>query len=139
MDAFAEYGHAIASLAGLVVLWGVMNPLSAIKKGRAGAVSGGAPPSSSYSDPAYRWYRAYANLTESVPFFAMALVAAILAGSSPVWVNLLASVFLLIRIAMAVIHVQGIGKPSGGLRSIVFTMGWAISIILAVLAIIAAF
>ena len=51
----------------------------------------------------------------------------------------MASVFLLIRIAMAVIHVQGIGKPSGGVRSIVFTVGWAISIILAVLAIIAAF
>lgn len=139
METFASYGHAIASLAGMVLLWAVMNPLSAIMKEKAGAVPGGPPPSSDYGNAAYRWYRAYANLTETMPFFVAAVTAAMLAGASPYWVNLLAALFLLSRIAVAVIHVRGIGKPSGGARSIVFVIGWALNIALAVFALVAVF
>ncbi len=138
MEAFDAYGHAIVALALMVIVWGAMNPLSAINKEKAGAAPGGSVPED-YTDPAYRWQRAYANLTEVMPFFVAAVVAAMLAGASAVWVNWLASLFLLSRIAVAVAHVRGIGKPSGGLRSILFTVGWAISLALAVLAMVAVF
>ena len=84
MDQFAQYGLAIVSLGGVVLLWAVLNPLSAVAKDKAGAPSGGAP-EADYGLPAYRWYRAYGNLTETAPFFFAAVAAAILAGANPFW------------------------------------------------------
>ena len=138
MQTFSEYGHAIASIAGMVLVWAALNPLSAIKKEKAGAESGGAPPED-YTSSAYRWYRAYMNLTETMPFFVAAVGAAILAGAAPFWVNLLASVFLVSRVVMVYVHVSGIGNKSGGPRSILFTVGWVCCIALAAFAIAAVF
>ncbi|MGR3712102.1 MAG: MAPEG family protein [Shimia sp.] len=138
MEQFAEYGHAIASLAGMVLLWAVLNPLSSIIKEKAGAIPGGAP-EADYAQPAYRWYRAYGNLVETAPFYTLAVGGAILAGASPFWVNLLASLVFVSRIAMAYVHCKGIGKASGGLRSYLFIFGWACLIALAILTIVAVF
>ena len=138
MEPMLAYSHALVSIAGMVLIWAVLSPLSAIKKESAGAEAGGAPPED-YANPAYRWFRAYMNLTETMPSFLGAVGAAILAGAAPFWVNLLASIFFLSRIAVAIVHIRGIGKKSGGLRSIVYTVGWACCIALAVLAIIAVF
>ena len=139
MEPFSDYAHAIVSLAGLVLLWAVLNPLSAILKEKAGAAPGGAPPESDYASRPYRAFRAYSNLTETLPAFAAALTAAILAGANPFWVNLLASIFFVSRIVVAYVHIQGIGKASGGLRSLIFALGWATCIGLAVVAAAAAF
>ena len=138
MEHFAEYGHAVVSLAGLGLLWAVLGPLSAVMKERSGAAPGGdvAP---DYANPAYRWSRAYANLTETAPAFVAVVVAAMAAGASPFWTNLLAALFLLSRIVVAFVHIRGLGKPAHGLRSILFTIGWASVTILAVFAIIAVF
>ena len=138
MEAFSEYGHALASVAGMVLMWAVLSPLSSIKKEKAGAEVGAAP-AEDYENPAYRWYRAYMNLTETMPFFVGAVGTAMLAGASPFWVNLLASLFLVSRIAAAYVHIQGIGKKSGGPRSMLFVVGWACCIVLAILAIVAVF
>ena len=136
MDGFETYGHALVSVAGTVMLWVGMGPVSATMKEKAGAAPGGTVPED-YSNPAFRWHRAYANLTESLPAFAAAVMVAVLAGASPFWVNLLASLFLVSRIAMAYVHVQAIGKPAGGLRSILFGVGWAATAIIAVFGILA--
>ena len=66
-------------------------------------------------------------------------VAAILLGVSPFWVNLLASIALLARVVMLVIHLRGIGKPHSGVRSVAYVVGWACMFILGLIALVAAF
>jgi len=75
------------------------------------------------------------NAMEMSGLYAGAVVAAILSGASPFWVNLLASIFLLTRLVVAFVHIKGIGKPDQGVRSILFGIGWLISIVLALMAI----
>jgi len=65
-------------------------------------------------------------------------VAAILAGASPFWVNLLATVFLLSRLVVAFIHIRGIGAENMGPRTMIFVVGWAACLILGLMAIVAA-
>jgi uncharacterized MAPEG superfamily protein len=138
MEAFEAYGHAIVALALTVLLWAAIGPVSAVMKEKVGAAPGGSVPED-YATPAYRWQRAYANLTESLPAFAAAVLIAMLAGASPFWINLFAALFLVGRIAMAVVHVQGLGKPSGGLRSILYSVGWLATILIALFAAVAVF
>jgi uncharacterized MAPEG superfamily protein len=138
MDAFAPYWHSIIAMMIIVLLWAVMGPVSAVMKEKAGAAPGGSVPED-YASPAYRWDRAYANLTEGLPAFAIAVFGAMLAGANPFWINLFTALFVVGRIAMAVVHVQGVGKPSGGLRSILYSVGWAMTILIAVFAIVAVF
>ncbi len=138
MDVFAPYGHAIVAMA-LIGLFGlVMGPLVGRQKAMQG-LPPGATPQADYSASAYRWHRAYLNLTESMGFFIAVTLAAILAGASPFWVNLLASVFLVARIAMTVIHVGGLGRADMSLRSVAFGAGLFACVILAMLAIAGVF
>lgn len=138
MEQFSQYEHALASIAGLVLLWAVLNPLSALKKEAQGTVAGGNP-EPDYKNPAYRWHRTYQNLTEVFGVFCGVVFAAILAGANPFWVNLLASAFFASRLLMAFVHVRGIGRPSGGLRSMIFVFGWAMCSALAIFTLIAVF
>lgn len=138
MEQFSAYGHAIVAVAATALIGLVLNPLSAIKKSAKGVTSGSLP-EPDYADPTYRWARAYLNLTEMMGLFVGATVAAMLAGASPFWVNLLASLFLLSRLVVAVVHVRGLGKPDTGLRTAIFTVGWAAAIGLSLLAIAAVF
>ncbi len=138
MEAFAEYSHAIVAIALTALIGLAINPFSAIWKTSKGVTAGG-PPNADYEDPAYRMDRAYQNLTEMMGIFTGVTAAAILAGASPFWVNLFASLFFVSRIAVAYVHVKGIGKPVQGPRTFIFVFGWACCIALAVLAIWAAF
>jgi len=133
MEHFDDYSHALASIALMVVLGQVLAIYSALKKNQAGVPSGGLP-TADYGDPTFRASRAFLNATEQMGMFVGATVAAILVGASPVAVNLLASVFVLSRIIVAVVHIRGIGKADNGVRSIVFTIGWLCSLGLAGLA-----
>lgn len=137
MEAFSAYGLAMISIAGCALIGLVLGPVSAARNGARGVVSGSLP-QPDYADPAYRWSRAHLNLTEMMGLFAAAAMAAILAGANPFWVNLLACVFFLGRIAVAIVHISGVGKPDAGPRTMVFTIGWLASIALAILAIFAA-
>lgn len=138
MEPFAPYGHAIVALAGVALLTLLMSPLSAMRKSSEGIVPG-AQPEADYASGAYRWHRAYGNLAESVGTFVAVTLAAMLAGASPFWVNLLASAFLAIRVALAVVHIKGIGKPDMSVRSFTYVAGWLICVILAILAIVGVF
>lgn len=123
MTGFAEYGHALLAIVGLTLVQLVLSPLSAIRKTKAGLAPGAQPPAD-YSDACYRWHRAYGNLVESMPAFIGLTLAAILAGGTPFWVNLFASGFLLLRLVLAVVHINGIGKADMGLRSFTYVAGW---------------
>ncbi|MGR3314463.1 MAPEG family protein [Roseovarius indicus] len=138
MTGFAEYGHALVAIVGLALLQLVLSPLSAIRKTQAG-LAPGAQPVADYSDSCYRWHRAYDNLTESMAAFVGLTLAAILAGGSPFWVNLFASGFLLLRLVLAVVHINGIGKPDMGLRSFTYVAGWLMCLGLAYLVVKAVF
>ena len=138
MEAYAQYSHAIASLVIFTLIVLFMSPFSALAKAGKG-LAPGATPQQDYSDKAYRLNRAYLNGTETLPAFLAVTVAAILLGANPFWVNLLASVALVARVVMLVIHLQGIGKPNSGLRSMAYVGGWACMVILGLMALVAAF
>ncbi len=136
MEAFAEYGHAIASVALTVIFGLVMSPLSAMRK-TAAKLAPGAEPEADYGSSVYRWHRAYANLSETMGFFVASVAAAILAGADPFWVNLLASIFFVSRLVLAVVHIKGIGKPDMSARSFLYVAGWLACIILCLMAVMA--
>ena len=138
MEVYAEYSHAIASLVIFTLIILFMSPFSALAKAGKG-LAPGATPEQDYADKAYRLNRAYLNGTETLPAFLTVTVAAIMLGGSPFWVNLLASLALLARIVMLVIHLRGIGKPHSGLRSVTYVVGWACMVILGLIALVAAF
>ncbi len=138
MEQFIEYGHAIVSLAGVAILALILSPLSAMRKQALG-LTPGSQPEADYNNPVYRWHRCYGNLAESIGTFAAVVLAAMLAGANPFWVNLLASLYLLLRILLAVVHVKGIGKPNMSIRSFTYVAGWLMCLALAILAIAAVF
>ena len=138
MEGFAEYSHAIASLVLFTLVVLALSPFSALAKAGKG-LAPGATPEQDYSDKAYRLNRAYLNGTETLPAYLAVTVAAMLAGASPVWVNFLASLVLVARVIMLVVHLKGIGKPHSGLRSVFYVLGWACMVALGVLALVAVF
>jgi uncharacterized MAPEG superfamily protein len=119
MDIFAAYGHAIVSLALWAVLISVLGGMST--QGRTGENRCDCgKPKRDYSNIVYRRERAYMNVVESAGPFIAVTVAAILAGAAPFWVNLFASIFLVARVGMAVVHIRTVNQP---MRSVFFAIG----------------
>lgn len=134
MAVFTPYGHAIVALAALAAFGLVMSLATGMSKVRLGLPPGSEPPAD-YANPAYRWHRAYLNLAETMGYFAAVAVAAMLAGAPAFWVNMLAALFVLSRVLLAVVHVGGVGRPDMSLRSYLYLVGWALCLGLAGLAI----
>lgn len=135
MENFAEYSHAIATLA----LWGVWMVYLSMQsntglKPEQRTESG--HPKRDYSVQPYRRHRAFQNAIETSPAFLATTMAAILAGASPVSVNWLATLFLVSRVAMAVVHIRTEIQP---LRSAMFGIGWLMIILMALLALYTVF
>ncbi|GLT10560.1 MAPEG family protein [Sulfitobacter porphyrae] len=138
MEQFSDYGHAIMSLALFGLIGLLLSPISAARKSADG-VTAGDMPAADYSNASYRLSRAYMNAMEMSGMFAAVTVAAILAGASPFWVNLLASLFLISRVVVAFVHIRGIGKENLGLRTMIYTFGWACCVFLGLMAVVAVF
>lgn len=135
MEIFEPYAHAIASLALWAILVSVLAALST--RGRDGmARCDCGKPKRDYSDICYRRERAFMNAVEGSGPFIAATLAAILAGAAPFWVNLLASVFILARIAMAFVHIRTTNQPA---RSAFFSLALLCVFLLAIMAFVAAF
>jgi uncharacterized MAPEG superfamily protein len=135
MENFAPYSHAIASLglwALLMIVLGMLTTRGRTAENRCEC----GKPKRDYSNVVYRTDRAHLNAVENSGPFVAATVAAMLAGAAPFWVNVLASVFIVSRIAMAIVHIRSENQNA---RSATFVVGWACMIGLAVLAVIAAF
>ncbi len=138
METYVEYSHALASLVIFALIVLMLAPFSALAKQSKG-LAPGATPEQEYADRAYRLNRAYLNGTETLPAFIAVIMAAVLLDASPVWVNWLASIALLARMAMLVVHIRGIGKPHSGIRTVLYVLGWACMAVIGVLALVAAF
>ena len=130
----ALYGHALVALAG----WAVLMPVLAILAVAIpyGERTPSGHPVRNYDDRGYRAHRAQQNAMEASGPFVAATVAAILAGAPPFWVNLLASVFLVARIATAAVHVGTVNQPA---RSATWTVGVVCTLGLAIMAAWSAF
>lgn len=138
MESFAAYSHALAALAGFVLIVLALSPFSALAKQKSGLAPGGAP-AEDYANPAYRLNRAYLNGCETLPAFLTVTLLAILAGAAPFWVNLLASLVLVTRVLMVIVHIRGAGRAQAGPRTIFYVTGWALMLGLAILALVALF
>ena len=79
---------------------------------------------------------AFMNAIETSGPFIGATVAAILAGATPFWVNLFASVFIVARVAVAYVHIGTTNQP---MRSALWSVGLLCILVLAVMAIVAVF
>jgi uncharacterized MAPEG superfamily protein len=76
-----------------------------------------------------RAYAAHQNALETFPFFAVAVVVALTMGAPFYLVNLLAVVYVLLRIAHALLYI--FNQPTA--RSLVFTAAMAVSVVIFVL------
>jgi uncharacterized MAPEG superfamily protein len=120
MEIFAPYGHAIASLALWAVIISVLSMLATRGLTAENRCACGKP-KRNYDDPAYRSHRAFLNALEASGPFIAAVLAAMLSGASPYWVNLLASVFVVSRIAVAFVHIATTNQP---MRSAIWSVGF---------------
>ncbi len=117
---FAEYSHAIASLGIWAILVAILSGYSTRGRSDDQRCDCGKP-KRNYSDPVYRRERAFMNAIEWSGPFVAATVAAILIEANPFQVNMFASVFVVSRIAMAVVHTE---TENQRLRSLFFAIGF---------------
>ena len=108
---FDAYAPALAALAGWGLLMSGLMLLSTRGRSDANRTASGAV-KRNYDDPAYRRGRAFANAIETTGPFLAVTASAILIGAAPFWVNLLASLFLVARIGMAVVHIATVNQPA---------------------------
>jgi len=135
MEQFAAYGHAIASLAiWALIVTALMGLSTRGRNAEDRAVCG--KPKRNYDNQWYRSERALMNAVEMSGPFIGATVAAILAGASPFWVNVLAAVFVVSRIATAVVHIWTTNQP---MRSLFWAVSFFIVLAMAILALIGVF
>ena len=143
MEAYAEYVYGIASF--VILTLTVLYVLLFL--GRSRRIKGVAPgsmPKQDYSDKAYRLNWVYLNCIETLPAFLTVIIAAILRGVSPFWMNLLTTIVVVARletlvIGVDVVYMRGIGQSNGGLCSILFVVGCTGTIAMGVMTLAAAF
>lgn len=136
MELFAPYSHALVSLALFAVIGQVLSGMVGFRRSNAGLVPG-ALPAPDLGDPVYRACRTYHNTVDNAGTFAAAIAAAVLLGAAPFWVNLFASIAVIARLAFAVIYIRGVGVADMGPRSILYVINSAMTLLIALLAIIA--
>lgn len=127
---FEAYGHAVASLALWAVIMISLSPISVQARTEAARSECGRP-KRDYGDRGYRADRALMNAVEATGPFVAATLAAMFAGASPFWVNLLASLFIVARIAMAYVHIATTNQT---MRSAFWAIGTLCCLLLALFA-----
>lgn len=114
------------------VLIAALLPLVWVGYAKAGVKSDNKYPREDYEElpPAKRRaYAAHQNAYENFPFFAAAVIVALSLGAAPGTVNLLAVLFILVRIAHALLYIAN----KSTLRSAVYAVGLLINIAIFVL------
>ncbi|WP_375228090.1 MAPEG family protein [Roseobacter sp. S98] len=132
---FDAYSHALAALALWAVLVSVLGMVSTRGRSPENRCDCGKP-KRDYANPVYRAERAFMNAVEVSGPFVAATVAAVLTGAAPFVVNLLASLFIVVRVAMAFVHIRTENQSA---RSACFAAGLLCILALAVMAVVAAF
>ncbi|WP_298963261.1 MAPEG family protein [uncultured Roseibium sp.] len=85
----------------------------------------------------FRAVRTYQNSAESFPAFLAAVLIAIIAGVSPLLVNVAAGIYLAARLLFWGVYYAGVGRVAGGPRTIAFVVCLLANIVIAVAALIA--
>lgn len=114
------------------VLIAALMPYVWVKYAKAGSGSDNRYPREDYDEftpPKRRAYAAHLNALESFPFFAAAVVIALTMGAPLYTVNLLAVLYVLLRVAHGLLYVLNQSKA----RSLVFTAAMAVNIAIFVL------
>ena len=93
----------------------------------------GLPLQGSHDDASFRILRTYANSTENISVFVATAFLAILAGVSVTAVNWLVGLHVVFRIVYWAVYYSGVGKVTGGPRTITYVAGFFMNLILAVL------
>jgi uncharacterized MAPEG superfamily protein len=99
----------------------------------------GRPLKGSHQDFTFRTLRTYANSVENLPVFATTVFLAIIVNASPGWVNWLASIHVVLRLAFWAVYYSGVGAVAGGPRTITFVLGWLTNLILVIVVLVALF
>lgn len=135
MPYLAAYHLSFLVLAGLalshLVQSALIAPLAFVREEQ----SPGMPLRYDHSALGFRVSRTYSNSAETFPAFGWALLAAIVAGVAPAWVNGLAVGFFTFRMVFWAVYYGGIGKAAGGPRTLAFVGGMLCNTVLAVMAV----
>lgn len=129
MEFLDAYSHAMAALAAYALLMIVLGAVSTAGRTPENRCDCGQP-KRDYNDVVYRRSRAFLNAVEGAGPFIAALLAAVLTGASPFWVNMFASIFIVARVAMAIVH---IGTTNQMARSATWAIGTICVVILAIM------
>ena len=118
------------------VLIAALLPYALVKYAKAGSGSDNRYPREDYDILQPKQRRAYAahqNALESFPFFAAAVIIAVTMDAPVFTVNVLATLYVLLRIAHALLYI--FNRPA--LRSAAFSMAMAVNVVIFVLPVFA--
>ncbi|MGB7285594.1 MAG: MAPEG family protein [Salaquimonas sp.] len=93
----------------------------------------GMPLKGDHTKFSFRTIRTYANSVENFSVFSASVLLAIIAGVGAVFVNWLAIIHVVFRLAYWAVYYNGVGKVGGGIRTITYVLGLLANIILSVM------
>ena len=132
-----EYGHALAALTILCIAVLIQSLLTAPL---AFTGKGGQSPGKITGSPeqfSWRVLRTYMNSTENLAAFGVIVILAIIAGVSPKWVNLLASIHVGFRLLFWAVYYSKLGIKTPGPRTLCYVAAMLANLILAVMTLMA--
>lgn len=130
------YQQALAALAALALLC-IMVLMRGFLAGALGLARSdevpGQPLKGSHKDSSFRIIRTYGNSIENFSILIASALLAVLAGVPANWVNWLVGLHILVRMLYWVVYYGGFGKVAAGPRTIIYTMGWLLNAVLAII------
>ncbi|MBO6891850.1 MAG: MAPEG family protein [Roseibium sp.] len=135
----SAYRPALIIVASLSLIALVQNFLTAPLAFASQEQTPGMPLQFDHSKLSFRAVRTYQNSAESFPAFLAAVLVAIVAGVSPLVLNVAAGVYLLARLLFWAFYYSGFGRVAGGPRTMAFVLCLLANILIAIAALIALF
>lgn len=94
----------------------------------------GLPLKGTHANTNFRILRTYHNSTENFSVLIATTILAIFAGVSPLLINWLVGLHVVLRIAYWAVYYSGVGKVAGGPRTLTYVAAFLMNVILAGLA-----
>lgn len=131
----AAYQPALAALAILCLAILVQSFLAGVLGLGKGEETPGMPLKGDHTKLSFRTIRTYANSVENFSVFSASVLLAILAGVGAAFVNWLAIIHVVLRLAYWAVYYNGVGKVGGGIRTFTYVLGLLANVILTAMAI----
>ncbi len=132
----ANYQPSLIALTLLVIIVLAQNILAAVIKINKAGQAPGIQAMGNNSDFPFRVYRTHMNSVENFSTFAACIFLAVIAGTNPKWINILAIVHVTARVGFWLVYYSGAGALVGGPRTLIFALGWFTNLGLALLILI---